>query len=122
MSERSLRYYRNHKKSEDARSNLWKKNNPDKVRSYRLKNQARIKEARIKLKRDCVDYKGGKCAICGYNKTNKALTFHHVDPETKFLDISTMVARGHTWETIKAELDKCVLLCYNCHMEITWKE
>lgn len=63
------------------------------------------------------DYKGGKCIVCGYNKSQRALSFHHVDPKKKSFTLSE---RGLTrsWELIKKEIDKCVLLCANCHMEI----
>jgi len=62
-------------------------------------------------------YKGGKCMVCGYKKCGRALAFHHVDPNTKSFGIS---ARGITrsWEKVKKELDKCVLLCANCHAEV----
>ena len=63
-----------------------------------------------------IEYKGGECVICGYNKCSRALCFHHVNPEDKSFGIS---ANGFTrsWEKTKNELDKCVLLCSNCHME-----
>ena len=63
------------------------------------------------------NYKGGKCAVCGYDKCQRALSFHHVNPKEKDFDLSS---RGLTrsWERIKKEIDKCVLLCANCHMEL----
>jgi len=63
------------------------------------------------------EYKGGKCIICGYNKSSRALVFHHLNPEDKDFGLSS---RGLTrsWERIQKELDKCVLLCANCHMEL----
>ena len=62
-------------------------------------------------------YKGGKCVLCGYNKYLGALDFHHLDPTQKGFEIST---RGLTrsWEKIRKELDKCVLVCANCHREL----
>lgn len=66
-------------------------------------------------KQQCIDYKGGKCVVCGYNKCNGALDFHHIDPTKKIFNI----ARQHTYsfKILKPELDKCVLLCKNCHCE-----
>ena len=63
-----------------------------------------------------IEYLGGKCAICGYDKCLRALSFHHIDPSTKSFGISG----NHclSWEKIKNELDKCILLCSNCHMEL----
>lgn len=59
---------------------------------------------------------GEECSICGYSKCRRALSFHHVDPATKKYNISAMECRS--WETIKTEVDKCVVLCSNCHMEV----
>jgi hypothetical protein len=67
-------------------------------------------------KQRSVDYKGGSCQICGYNKCNDALEFHHIDPEEKERDPAKI--RGLKWEYQKAELDKCILLCSNCHREV----
>ena len=69
-----------------------------------------------KLKKQAVEYKGGKCEICGYDKSISALDFHHIDPTEKEFEISRML-KG-TFNTIKSELDKCMLLCANCHREI----
>lgn len=79
-------------------------------------NVAMIDIQRREMKQKCIDYKGGKCRVCGYNKCNRALEFHHVDPTTK--DFSIAWIRTNGWKTVKAELDKCVLLCSNCHAEV----
>ena len=62
-------------------------------------------------------YKGGKCLICGYKKFQGALDLHHLDPKTKSFALGD---KGYTrsWAIVKAELDKCVLLCANCHREV----
>lgn len=72
---------------------------------------------RRRLKQKAVDYKGGKCARCGYNKYIGALEFHHTDPKQKDFSVGS---GGHTraWEKVKEELDKCILLCANCHREV----
>lgn len=67
------------------------------------------------LRERSVSYKGGECEICGYNKCLSALEFHHPDPMTKEFNISDRVT---TFEDIQAELDKCHLLCANCHREV----
>lgn len=66
-------------------------------------------------KKRCVDYLGGRCVRCGYDRCIKAMTFHHRDPATKEFTISQMLDRA--WAVLSAELDKCDLLCFNCHME-----
>lgn len=76
-----------------------------------------VTKRRRKLKVMAVDYKGGKCQMCGYNKYSGALDFHHLDPNEKDFGLSV---RGLTrsWERIKEEIDKCILVCANCHREI----
>ncbi len=66
-------------------------------------------------KKRCVDYLGGRCVRCGYDRCIKAMTFHHRDPATKEFTVSQMLDRA--WPVLVAELDKCDLLCFNCHME-----
>lgn len=68
-----------------------------------------------KRKEKCVQYLGGKCNKCGYNKCNRALTFHHKDRQLKEYSIGQIM--DYSWEIRKKELDKCELLCFNCHME-----
>ena len=72
-----------------------------------------------RLKTDAVMYKGGKCQTCGYSKCLGALEFHHRDPTQKEFALSCSKAR--TLEALKSELDKCDLLCSNCHREIHYK-
>ena len=69
---------------------------------------------RQRRKVELVEYKGGCCMLCGYKKCTRALTFHHLDPTKKDFTIS-----GKSWsaEKLKAEADKCILLCANCHIE-----
>ena len=76
-----------------------------------------VTERRKKLKEMSIEYKGGKCEKCGYNKCNNALEFHHLDPKQKDFGIGQ---NGHTrsWERTKEELDKCIMVCANCHREI----
>ena len=71
---------------------------------------------RYNRKKQMVDYKGGKCAVCGYSKCLRALIFHHLDPKIKSFNFGGSHCRK--WADIKAELDKCLLLCQNCHCEI----
>ena len=66
-------------------------------------------------KRMAVEYLGGKCSTCGYEKCLEALDFHHTDFKTK--DTQFSQKRGWAWERLRKELDKCVLLCRNCHAE-----
>ena len=62
-----------------------------------------------------IEYKGSKCHICGYNACPDVLEFHHLNPEEK--DVDWQKLRLRSWTAITSELDKCVLLCANCHRE-----
>lgn len=76
-----------------------------------------VTKRRRKLKAMVVELKGGKCILCSYSRTVWALDLHHVDASKKEFSLSV---RGLTraWSKIKAEADKCVLVCANCHREI----
>ena len=64
-------------------------------------------------KRLAVEHKGGSCEDCGGVYPLCVYDFHHVDPKTKDYDPSQ--AAAISVETMFKELDKCVLLCSNCH-------
>ncbi len=70
-----------------------------------------------KLKQQCLDYKGNKCNRCGYNKCVNAMEFHHMNPDEKDFNISRIKLLKFT-DIVKQELDKCELLCSNCHREV----
>ncbi len=70
----------------------------------------------ISKKKRAIEYKGGECVKCGYKKYYGALEFHHTDPSKKDFQISTNLSKA--WEKLKKELDKCILVCSNCHREI----
>jgi hypothetical protein len=72
---------------------------------------------RMRTKIKLINYKGGKCIKCGYDKIQypRAFNFHHRDPEIKEFGIS---GNGWSFERLKSESDKCDLLCCRCHMEL----
>lgn len=76
-----------------------------------------VAKRRKKIREMAIAYKGERCSICGYNKCLKALEFHHLDSKGKDFGISE---KGYTrsWSQVKLELDKCILLCANCHREV----
>lgn len=69
------------------------------------------------VKKKAVEYKGGKCVQCGYSKCLQAMDFHHLDPKVKEFAIS-VEGITRSWEKIRVELDKTILVCKNCHAEI----
>lgn len=68
---------------------------------------------RIKIK--LVNYKGGKCQSCGYNKSVCSLDFHHINPKDKEFSISGKI---YSYNKMLSEVEKCILVCRNCHGEI----
>ncbi len=78
----------------------------------------------IRRKVDKLKMKAG-CQICGYNSHPAALSFDHLNPSEKYrtksgkpVQVSDMVKGGrYGWATISAEIQKCRILCMNCHME-----
>lgn len=69
------------------------------------------KRSKIRL----IEYKGGKCEICGYNKSINALHFHHRNSQEKDFQIGST---SYSFERLKKESDKCIMVCSNCHCEI----
>ena len=93
-------------------------NRPDKKLTEEEIKKGRVKSVidwRRRTKIKLVEYKGGKCELCGYSKCFAALEFHHKDPKVKDFTIG-----GKSWsfERLKSEVDKCILVCSNCHQEI----
>lgn len=83
-----------------------------KCESYRKKQQL------LNFKKSCLSYKNQHCcSICGYDKCITALDFHHVDPNQKEFTISSS-KKMLLDEKIKSELDKCDVVCSNCHREL----
>jgi hypothetical protein len=88
-----------------------------KLHSYCKPCLYEIQRARwIQRKKDAVIYLGGKCSKCGYDKNFSALDFHHRDSTKKEFDWGRLRLMAKT--TVKKELDKCDILCSNCHQEL----
>ena len=73
-------------------------------------------ERRRIYKNNIVRTMGGCCACCGYNKSNRALELHHINPNEKNFGISSKTYLA--WDKLENELKKCILVCSNCHAEI----
>lgn len=80
------------------------------------RNILRIADHRRRLKCKAVDFSGGACLKCGYNRSEAGLDFHHVDPTKKDLQIASGMTRS--WDAILPELRKTILLCKVCHSEL----
>lgn len=97
--EKWLKYQKERK---NRKASVYKKQNPEKVIEWR-------RRAKIKL----IEYKGGKCERCGFSDLcSSCYDFHHRNPEEKEFRIGGM---SLSFDRLKAEADKCMLLCRNCH-------
>ena len=68
-------------------------------------------------------YKGGRCVECGFEAnedTVAAFDFHHVNPSEKERTPSDMLMLKK--DKVFAELDKCILLCANCHRILHYRQ
>lgn len=79
-----------------------------------LKQQDRA----ILRKAEAIRIKGGKCQLCGYSNNMAALEFHHRNPLEKKFGLDARRLSNRKWEYILKELEKCDLLCSNCHSEV----
>ncbi len=75
-------------------------------------NSCNTKIRRYRQKLAAIEYLGGKCEKCNYDKHPAALEFHHASGEK---DFNIGSAANIAWERLKTELDKCILICANCH-------
>ncbi len=96
----------------------YREGNREKIAEYARKYREENREYTNKCKRGynkkkkaiCVEYLGGKCVKCG---TTKRLEFDHIKREGKKYDITPKLTIN--FDILKEELDKCQLLCYDCH-------
>lgn len=110
----SAAYYAGQFRGENSPS--WK-GGPE--RSKRVESW-RQREKRIGLKKRGIEFLGGKCKLCGYDKCIASLDFHHIDPSQKDNDFLKKCEK--TWEIMKDKIKDCILLCANCHRELHWTE
>jgi len=90
-------------------------NKPRRWRCKRCVGEA-VTRRKQKIKALLVEEAGGCCAVCGYDRTVVNLHFHHVDPAEKSFNLSMSTTKSLA--RYRAELQKCVLVCANCHGEI----
>jgi hypothetical protein len=76
-----------------------------------------IRRWRERAKYWLIDYCGGSCQCCGYKKCYNNLVFHHINRDKKE-SIHVLIRNTQGWVKILEEIEKCVLVCANCHGEI----
>jgi len=103
---------------EEAWSEYQRLRKNNKAERYRLSHGLSVINWRRRAKLKLIEYKGGKCEICGYCKPcPRAYHFHHLDPSQKDFGIGGY-GIPRSFDRLKIEVDKCQLLCSNCHSEI----
>ena len=76
-----------------------------------------VASRRRRIKEILVTEAGGRCILCGYDRCLRALEFHHLDPSSKEFGLGAF-GLTRSLAAARAEAEKCVLLCSNCHMEV----
>lgn len=84
-------------------------------KNYVKKKYSERKEKVNEIKKQC------KCQKCGETRPY-VLDFHHIDPKTKKFSIARMTSNNNHMEEIENEIEKCVILCANCHREFHYLE
>lgn len=100
------KYYHANKEKCAIRAKNWRENNKEYIRTKQ-------REDKRKRKEQAIAYLGGYCNRCKQTFHPAVYEFHHLDPKTKDRDPSKMLQLS--WIKVQTELDKCVLLCANCH-------
>ena len=99
----------------------WSRNkfsNPDR----RAERKQRRKNIHDEKRKKLAEYKKTlKCENCGENHP-ATLDFHHPDPNKKDMAVSKMIAAKKKWEDIEKEINKCMVLCANCHRKLHYTE
>ena len=82
----------------------------NKIRSRSREHRKNIKDFILNYKKQC------SCTICGDSRWY-VLDFHHIDPTQKENTIARMTSNKSNLNDIQKEVDKCIVLCANCHRE-----
>ena len=122
---KDVNLFSKNKNKKDGLQRICKSCTTEQSRKSYLKSPERYKDRVIKQiqkGKDYVDsYKKDKtCIKCGESRW-WILDFHHIDPNTKKENLSNLRSSGN-FTQIKKEIDKCVLLCKNCHYDFHYEE
>ena len=105
--EKSIEAFSWHNKSKGIRQSACKECVKQYNKEYKQKTRQNIQDIKKNL---C-------CAKCGYNQSIWALDFHHRDPALKDEGIARLISNHYSTKRIMSEIEKCVVLCANCHRE-----
>ena len=123
---KELSQFNKNKTRKDGHHTYCRKCSKDHYRRYYRRNSCeerqRLSTSRkkriINIRERSHQYKVEKgCHFCDEN-ARVCLDFHHIDPSTKSAHISELVSRGSPWERVLEEIDKCIVVCSNCHRKV----
>lgn len=83
---------------------------------YGEKAKLRARETHAKLREHLLQYRLEHPCICCGEDEPACLDFHHLDPNEK--DFQIAGSQQRSWTKILAEIEKCVVLCSNCHRKV----
>lgn len=120
LKKRKKEYYYKNKEKCLKKSREYQNKNRKQITDY---NKKYYKERDKPLSKQIMkELKINGCSICGYSKCVNALDFHHTNPTDKIFNMTANSIIKKSNEQITEELNKCILICSNCHREITWSD
>jgi hypothetical protein len=99
-------------KAKITNNTKWANKNRDRVKIYKQKYKDKTKDYNRSLVQQIKE--NNSCNICGETRFY-CLDFHHRDPSTKKDTVCNLIRHGYSTQTIKEEIDKCDIICSNCH-------
>ena len=108
--------YKDKEKQREAQR-LWAEKQSDEFKKVKYQRERSHKKLmveklnQLKLERGC-------CELCGDYHPPCCFDFHHLEETTKSKEVSQLASKGYKWDTILAEVEKCVMLCAPCHRKI----
>jgi len=111
-------WYQEHAEEQQERARKYRQGHKSQRYDYHLRYYQRNKEYLIRYWHEyrrgkwekCMTLTGEVCQKCGQKKMWQVMSFHHVDPKLK-----TKNGTKAVYENDLTELDKCALLCVECH-------
>ena len=89
-------------------------------KTYAVRNE-RQRDKRKENWEKVFEYFGGrKCSMCGIESEYPIFDLHHTNPDEKDFNPSRLA--HYRWENMLKEVEKCALLCSNCHRIVHYKE
>ena len=96
---------------------LWAQNQDNQFKKIKYTRQKSNKQLMVE-KLNQLKLERGSCEICGDFHPPCCFDFHHIDESVKKSEVSKLASTGYKWDTIYAEVQKCIMLCAPCHRKI----